>query len=310
MPPVSVIITAAHEEKSIGQAVSSFLPQLAKDDQLIVIAPDQSTLNAAQKVSSRVKIIQDRGKGKPSALNQAVNQATGQILVLSDGDVYVSAQALKHLLSSFKNPKVGIVSGHPLPTNSRNSLYGFWAYLAPQTAHLQRQKRAKKNLPVDCSGYLLALRSSLFTPLPPDALADDALITQNILNQGFQTAYAPRAEVFVKYPTNFRDWIHQKVRSVGGASLVQFYSPGVGKALSRGVKPSEKHVKQKIKMRGFTQELGQVFTTLSLVATPREFLYWFLAFLFRFYLWILIFIRLKILKTPSNRIWTRIESTK
>ncbi len=288
MTPVSVIITTFKEEKTIKKAISSFLPQLTPKDELIVIAPDKPTLTAAKKSSSKVKTITDTGQGKPSALNQAIKVAKNPILVLTDGDVYSSPDSLKHLLPPFKDSKVGIVSSFPTPTNSRDSLYGFWAYLATQTAHLQRTTLYKKNLPLDCSGYLLALRKSLFKPLPKDTLADDALITQNVIKQGYKTAYAPNAQVFVKYPTNLKDWISQKVRSVGGASF---------------------QIKNSV-MRGPLKEIPHLFTTLTLIRSPQQFIYWFLALLFRLYLWIKIFIDLKLKKPTLKKVWTRIESTK
>ena len=33
---------------------------------------------------------------------------------------------------------------------------------------------------------------------------------------GYRIRYAPEAQVFVKYPTTYRDWLRQKVRSAGG----------------------------------------------------------------------------------------------
>jgi len=287
MTPVSIIITAFKEEKTIKQAITPFLSQLATKDELIVITPDTKTLAAAKKNSPKVKTIIDLGQGKPLALNQAIKIAKNPVLILTDGDVYSSPHSLKHLLLPFKNPKIGIVSGQPVSTNPKNSLYGFWAYLATQTAHLQRTNLQKKNLPFDCSGYLLALRKKLFTPLAKNTLADDALITQRVIKKGFKTAYAPRAKVFVKYPTNFKDWINQKTRSVGGASVQIQNSP----------------------MRGPAKELSMFFTTLRLARSPCQFLYWFLSLLFRAYLWILIFIKLKLQK-PTAKLWSRVESTK
>jgi len=286
MSSVSVIITAANEKKTISQAIQSILPQFNKNDELIVVAPDGSTLASAEKTSSRVKTIQDKGKGKPLALNLAVKQAKNSILVLTDGDVYISPSALSFLTAPFSDPKVGITSGRPIPTNPKTTLYGFWAHLATQTAHQQRLQRLKKGLPIDCSGYLLAFRKKLFTPFSKDTLTEDSLLSQNINLQGYQTKYAPRAKVYVKYPTNLTDWFNQKIRSVGGAT-VQTHSS----------------------MRGPLSEIAQIPFTLKLIKTLPQFFYWFFALFFRFCLWILIFIKLKLQK-PTLKLWSRTESTK
>lgn len=286
MLSISVIVTAAHEEKTISKAIQSILPQLSKKDELIVIAPDTPTLATAKKTSPKVKTIRDQGKGKPLALNLAVKQTKNPILILTDGDVYLDKKALKHLLSFFKDKKIGIVSGQPIPTNSKNNLYGFWAHLATQAAHLQRIKFVQKNLSIDCSGYLLAFRKKLFTPFSKNTLAEDSLLSQNINLQGYQTQYAPQAKVYVKYPTNLTDWFSQKTRSVGGAT-----------------------VQSRSLMRGPLSELTQIPSTLKLIKTLPQFFYWLFALFFRFCLWILIFIKLKLQK-PTLKLWPRIESTK
>src|SRR3989344_5127144 len=103
----SVIITTFKEPKTIGRAVSAIAPQLGKNDELIVVAPDKETLQAAKKASSKVKIIQDRAKGKSAAMNLAVIKAKGDILVWTDGDIYISKDAIWSLTYFFKQPGIG-----------------------------------------------------------------------------------------------------------------------------------------------------------------------------------------------------------
>src|SRR3989338_5204534 len=108
---ISVIITSFNEEKTIGQAVEAFLNQLdvKEDIEIIVVAPDKKTLDSASKYKG-VKVLQDEGKGKPSALNLAIGRAKGKILVLTDGDVHVSNNVLKEFSNALKNEKAGGVS--------------------------------------------------------------------------------------------------------------------------------------------------------------------------------------------------------
>ena len=60
-----------------------------------------------------------------------------------------------------------------------------------------------------CSGYLYAFRKNLIDKIPENALAEDAVISHMIYEQGYKTAYTPNAKVFIKYPTNMKDWIIQ-----------------------------------------------------------------------------------------------------
>jgi len=90
---ISFIITSFKEEKTIGRAIEAVINNKLKEEcEIIVVAPDDGTLNAARKnqgSSIPIRLIKDEGRGKPAALNLAVSKARGEILVLTDGDVYV-----------------------------------------------------------------------------------------------------------------------------------------------------------------------------------------------------------------------------
>lgn len=292
MKPVvsySVIITAFREEKTIGRAIEAILPQIDfSKGELWVAAPDEATLKVAKNYP-RVKIIKDEGKGKPAALNLAVSKAGGEVLVLTDGDVWLGKEALEKILAVFKNPKVGLATGQPKPVNKRNSLFGFWAYCLTAAAHQIRAKRSRAGEYFDGSGYLLVLRRQYWSPVSPSCLTDDVFLSQEVWRKKGKLVYVPEATVFVKFPTNFSDWKKQKVRSVGGA------------AQKRKDLPS---------MRGFKNELKE---GLFLLTLPRSFKEWFwllLLFLARLYLWLLIFWKLKVRRLPQEKIWLRTESTK
>lgn len=292
MKPVvsySVIITAFREEKTIGRAIEALLPQIDfSKGELWVVAPDEATLRVAKNYPP-VKALKDEGKGKPAALNLAVSKASGEILVLTDGDVWLGKGALGKILAPFKDSAVGLATGQPKPVNKRDSLFGFWAYCLTTVAHQIRVKRSRAGEYLDGSGYLLAIRKKYWSPVPPSLLTEDVFLSQEVWRKKGKLAYAPQAVVWVKFPTNFSDWKKQKVRSVGGA------------AQKRKDLPS---------MRGFKNELKESLFLLTLPSSFKEWLWLLLLFLARLYLWLLIFWKLKIRRLPQEKIWLRTESTK
>src|SRR3989344_4517955 len=100
----SVIITSHKEPESIKKAISAIIePNFGffTKAELLIVAPDNETLEAADREIKRFKlpeqsykILKDDGKGKPAALNMAVKQAKGKIIFLTDGDMYVSENAI------------------------------------------------------------------------------------------------------------------------------------------------------------------------------------------------------------------------
>ena len=292
---ISIIITAYKEAKTIGKAIEAILNQKPINYELIISAPDKETLDIARRYArknKKIKIIKDKGRGKPAALNLVFKKAKGEILLLTDGDVYLAKDSIKLITEKFKDKKIGIVSGRPTSLNSRKNMLGFWSHLLTDMAHMIRKERTQKGKMIVCSGYLYAFRNNILKKIPENALSDDAVISHMIADKGYKTQYAEKARVYVKFPTNFKDWIIQKKRSAGGYNQLS------------------EMVKGKERMRSFSKESRGIFKVLSYPKTIKEMLYTFILILARIYLWILIFIDLNIKKKDFKKIWLRVESTK
>ncbi|MDD5086262.1 MAG: glycosyltransferase [Candidatus Nanoarchaeia archaeon] len=288
---ISIIITAYKEEKTIGKAIEAIRQSKIREKyEILVFAPDDETLNTAKKY--KVKAVKDEGKGKPAALNLAFRKAKGEILILTDGDVYLGKDAVNYMLEKFSDKNVGVVSGRPVSTDSRQTMLGYWSHLLTDTAHRIRTERVREGQMIVCSGYLYAFRKSLIKKIPEQALSEDAVISHMIADQGYKSQYAEKALVFVKYPTNLHDWIIQKKRSAGGYNQ-----------LSQMVKGKER-------MRSFSKESAGIFKVLSYPRNLKEFLYTAALVFTRLYLWALIFIDINLKKKEFKKIWLRVESTK
>ena len=226
-PSVSAIVTAFREEATVGRAIEAFLAQLPETTgadgspgaELLVVCPDPGTTAAVNAHSAQhpsVRHIVDPQRGKPTAVNRGLKAASGDIVVLSDGDVFVDERSLEPLLQPFGDPHVGAVSGHPVSVSPRDTLLGYWSHLLTDSAHRVRLARDRAGRFLVCSGYLFAFRRSLIDGVPEDALAEDAVISHLIAQQGCAIRYAPEARVYVRYPTTYGDWLRQKTRSAGG----------------------------------------------------------------------------------------------
>jgi cellulose synthase/poly-beta-1,6-N-acetylglucosamine synthase-like glycosyltransferase len=290
-----VIITAFQEAETISQAIEAFLPQLPQDAELLVVCPDPETITIVDSYAARyssIRHIADTQQGKPTAINLGLEAAQGDIVVLSDGDVCVAPDALAPLLTPFQDPLVGAVSGRPSSVNPRDTVLGYWSHLLVDSAHQMRLERDRSNQFLFASGYLLALRRSLLTQIPADALAEDAVLSHIIAAQGYRIRYAPQARVSVKYPTTYQDWLRQKVRSAGGHA--QDY---VRRTSNR--------------MRSARIELLQgTFLALGYPHNLRELLWTLLLFPARLHLWILVFINVRLLHRALQTLWQRVETTK
>lgn len=328
---LSYLLTTREEPATVGRAIEAiihqkFTPPLSPpyegrvrrglEWELLVCAPDEPTLQAAQNTAAQypshpISIIKDPGIGKPSALNMLFQQARGDILILTDGDVWLDEFATEKLLSAFEllptrnDPlptKIGLVSGHPIPTNPRKTLLGFWAHVLTSSADYKRKKLFSLGKYLDASGYLLAIKKEVISKyrnieilnsiLPESILVDDSYLSHLAHQHGYAVAYAPDAIVNVKFPTTFSDWLKQKIRSTGGYLQIHSFFPS--------------HAQ----MRHFSQEALEFFIPLKFIQSPKEFLWLLLLYVARLYLWLRIVIFYKLLRKSYLSGWPRIESTK
>ena len=291
---ISIIVTAYKEPKTIGRAINSLLEnRLPNQYEVLVLAPDNETLNEAGKIAKnnkKIRIIKDRGEGKPAALNLAFKKVRGNIIVLTDGDVFVDKEAIPRLLEKFEDKKVGAVGARPVSLNSKDNKFGFWSHLLTNVADLRRRRAVRNNKRFFCSGYLFAMRSGIVKEIPEETLSDDGLMSYMVYKAGYKIEYLPDSKVYVKYPTNFKDWISQKKRSAGGYSQIK------------------KWTGQDI--RSFLSEsfgAGDFFRGIS---NLREFLWLIELFIARIYLWMVIFKEINIQQKSHKAVWVRVSSTK
>lgn len=312
---LTVIITAYKEEKTIGKALEAICDtsysEYSKALQLVTVIPDKATTQAAGKVIRKYKHIKwtkltDPGKGKPTALNLALKKATGDVVILTDGDVYMEKGSIRLLYDAFSNPKVMGATGRPISNNNRNEFYGYISHLLADAAHHKRLTTlkgirsgksrvfvgSKTNFFV-LSGYALAMRNFQLA-LPEDTLVDDAYISYALLSKGGKLEYVPDAKVYVNYPTNLKDWYKQKLRAVGG--YVQLWKYGV--------------IHENNKVRNFWKELGYFWFPVKYAKNSKEFIWSLKLYPMRLLMWLIIFYQQRIRKRSFDEIWVRIESTK
>lgn len=321
---LSIIITAYKEEKHIGKVLHNILntsysqlglTEIDKYWEIIVIAPDQETRNAAKLAleelnvpQDKQQILQDEQRGKPAALNICFKAAKGDWLLLTDGDVFLDKAAVGEIIklaANDKTKKLGGVTGRPVSSEPLENMLDYWGHLLADAAHHKRNidltehpvGKSTKFLPkrkfFPLSGYLMLVKN-IGWELPTDVLADDAYISYELYNKGYKLGYAPESRVMVKYADSLDDYFKQKKRSTGG--YVQLWSYGV--------------VKQETKSRSFWRELEYFWFPLKYARSIKQLWWSLLLYPARLCLWLMIYWERKISPKDFESTWVRIESTK
>jgi len=217
---INIIITSYKEPKATLRAVKSFMSQKIKEEYKIVVVdpfPEVEDFLRSKIKSDRFEFFLDPGEGKSSALNTLIQMLYSEnkkdIFIFSDGDVYVSKDSVSEILDSFKDEKIGCATGKPVSVDSREDKYGYWASVLFSGIDKTRKKFSKREDFFECSGYLFAIRNGVIKEFPLET-SEDSIIPYLFWKKGYKIKYADKAEVYVKNPNNFEDWIKQKVRNI------------------------------------------------------------------------------------------------
>lgn len=220
---INIIITSYGELKSIEICINSLLEQrIPKQFTIIVADPFTETKWMIEEKFSnvkKVKYFEDEDKGKSNALNMLLEKLYSKnkndIFIFTDGDVYFGNNSVEEILKKFEDPKVGCVCGKPTSLNPRNKMLGYWSHAAFDEMNKTRKKLAENKKFFEVSGYLFAIRNGIIKSFPVGA-SEDNIIPSLIWKSGYKIEYAEKAEVYVKNPSNFKEWVTQKKRNIKG----------------------------------------------------------------------------------------------
>jgi len=297
---INIIITSYGEPNATLRAIDCFLNQNIKQDfKIIIIDPfpkiEEFLKNKYKKEFNKDKIsfFLDPGEGKSYALNvfleRIYSQDKNDIIILTDGDVYVSENSLNEILKAFEDEKVGCVTGRPVLLNPRKKLWGYVSHVAFDGIHKTRLKFSKQKIFFECSGYLFAIRNGVLQGFPLES-SEDSIIPYLFHKQGYKIKYAPKAEVYVINPQNWKEFKLQKIRNIKAHENLNKIAPDMPRTKS------------------FFNEIKQgAFFALTYPRNLREIFFTFPLFATRLYIYLRAFYELKFKKQKYSDGWRKQE---
>jgi len=220
---ITIGIPTYNGEKTIRKCINSVLPQISKEDEIIIVASGcidntEKVVEGIMKKDKRIKLITEpKRRGKSSAINLIVKNAKSDIIIQTDDDVILEVDALSFLLPHFKDKLIGAVSGNPIPIIPKDNLFYYWTTMSYRKIGEIREKEVKdKTFNVHLSGYLLAFRKKALKKVPFAKGAVDAWMGKIIKDNGYKLTYEPNAKVYVRCPTTIKDFLIQKARVRAG----------------------------------------------------------------------------------------------
>jgi len=230
-PFVSIVVSAYNSCNYVERKLTNLLSEIDyPDDQYEVIlvsdGSNDGTLEAAQSIVDprlRVFTLPVRS-GKPTALNLAVKEARGEIVVFNDMRQTMAPSAVRELVANFNDPAVAAVTGEMTLADAEG-------HLRPQLGiyyryeHWIRRKESEIYSMIGSAGSFSAIRRSLFQPLPRKVILDDVYTPMQIVLRGYRTVFDATALAYD--PHDQRSEFRRKLRTLTGNYQILLLIPAI-----------------------------------------------------------------------------------
>jgi poly-beta-1,6-N-acetyl-D-glucosamine synthase len=223
-PSVSIIIAAYNEGASIERKILNLLaldyPALKMQIIFCLDGPTDDTELVARKYefeTARIQVLLlRRRKGKAEALNQAVAQSSGKILVFADARQLLDRGAIRKLMSNFADVSVGAVTGELMLMDesgqeSVDAVGLYWRY--------EKQLRSMESdihSTMGATGALYAIRRELYRPIPGHTILDDVAIPMHAVLGGKRVVFERTAMAYDYVTSSAKTEFTRKVRTLTG----------------------------------------------------------------------------------------------
>lgn len=227
-PLISIVIPARDEEASLESTVKAALKLDWPSIEVIVINDGSidKTGEIAQRLNSEfgVRVITHvEPQGKSISLNDGLNAAKSDVVLILDADGIPARNALVRMVPHFYlYENVLAVAGNPRITNTPNLLSKLQAIEFSSTISTIRRGQSAWGRINTISGVMALLRRGKILELGGFASnqpTEDIELTWRIHREGFRCVYEPAAQVGMKVPLTLKVWFKQRRR--WGSGLIR-----------------------------------------------------------------------------------------
>ena len=233
LPTISILLAVYNEANVIEEKIhSTFKTNYPLNKIEFLIGSDAST-DATNKLIENlrlrfpsIKLSLFAGRtGKSGIINQLADIANGEILLLTDANVFFNEETIFQLVKHFKNQKIGQVGANIINTIHKKEGISF-----QEKSYLKRENLIKfqEGLIWGCMigafGGCYAIRKKLFVKVPPNFLMDDFFISMNVLAEKFHAINELNAQCFEDVSNKIKEEFRRKVRiSAGNFQNLNYY---------------------------------------------------------------------------------------
>jgi cellulose synthase/poly-beta-1,6-N-acetylglucosamine synthase-like glycosyltransferase len=223
LPYVSVIIPVYNEELVIERRLTNIFETTYPKAKLEVIVIDSGSEDRTRAIilgkfkEKVVLLTENERRGKAHAINLALGNCSGEIVIITDGPALYDKETIFHLVAPFNDPSIGGVSVlYKIQNSNENQITAsenaFWSY--KEKIRILESKAYSTSW---LSGEACAFRHGVINRVSDDTLADDSNIALQLIAKGYRVIVNQNSHFTEKSPSQIDDFFRVKVRrALGG----------------------------------------------------------------------------------------------
>lgn len=219
LPLISFVLAAHNEAQNLPEKIATLRSQNYPQEKLQIVVvsdgSDDGTIEYLEKQEDITWTHYYPAAGKPTALNHAIEIATGEVLIFTDARQQLSSNAARVLVERLNQPGIGAVSGELVlgsgETADAANVGLYWLY-----EKWIRSNESRLFSTTGATGALYAIRKSDAVTLPADTLLDDFVIPIELLKEGRRTVLESRAIAYDNAEADSSREFIRKVRTLAG----------------------------------------------------------------------------------------------
>jgi cellulose synthase/poly-beta-1,6-N-acetylglucosamine synthase-like glycosyltransferase len=222
-PPISVVLSAYNESPNVEKRIQN-LAECRYPDMEVIFVDDRSSDNTADRARYYLDtynlnyrlILNPERMGVSQSYNNAIRQATRDIIVVTDADVSFKSDALHRLITRLLSyDSIGAVTGDLQPRPSTGTTTGLESQYRSVYGKMCSWESAHDST-FNFNGAIVAFRRGAVRWINQKVGADDANIAFEVIRNGYRAVYELDAVVYESIPASFKVQYKQKIRRATG----------------------------------------------------------------------------------------------
>jgi cellulose synthase/poly-beta-1,6-N-acetylglucosamine synthase-like glycosyltransferase len=254
-PKISIMVPTYNESSIIRWKLQNLIKLKYPSDLMqIVVVDSNSDDQTADMVQDFVRkhhefrfcvLTENERKGKSKALNHALKECDGDVIIVSDADCFWPSSVLDDALPYLADPTVGAISGPKILLNPKQS----WVTRTEDTylnsMNLMRLGESKTDSTLLFEGGFSAYKKEMLHGFDPyNTGSDDCGTIIKILENGSKAIFVPEAKFYTAFPVTLRGKISIKTRRAN--QLVRLFSKYASLVITNRLKSSKRVILQNI----------------------------------------------------------------